>query len=174
MPKELPTPNKHCEWCNRANQTTWMVISISIFWNKCTNIACYCIYCYWGPHMFVRHSPSLCERFLVSRAAVTGDAVVLGQLSGSMDGWSGSTVMKSFLWLSNHVGPASLPHSCSSSLVLRAVGRVEMVWKGKWRLALWLFWHTIQALTAQFSAQVIPVQNNRIWLWLNRTFLRLL
>ncbi len=127
-----------------------------------------------GPHMCVRHSPSLCERFLASRAAVTGDAVVLGQLSGSMDGWSGSTVMKSFLWLSYHVGPASLPRSRSSSLVLRAVGRVEMVWKGKWRLALWLFWHTIQALTAQFSAQVIPVQNNRIWLWLNRTFLRLL
>ncbi len=115
-----------------------------------------------------------CVRFLVSRAAVTGDAVVLGLLSGSMDGWSGSTVMKSFLWLSNHVGPASLPRSRSSSLILRAVGRVEMVWKGKWRLALWLFWHTIQALTAQFSAQVIPVQNNRIWLWLNRTFLRLL
>lgn len=57
--------------------------------------------------------------------------------------------------------------SCSRS---RAMGRVEMVWKGKWRLVLWLFWHTSQALTAQFSAQVIPVQNNRIWLWLHINF----
>lgn len=42
---------------------------------------------------------TVCERFLISRAAVTRDAVVLGQLSGSMDGWSESTVMKSFLML---------------------------------------------------------------------------
>lgn len=62
----------------------------------------------------------MCERFLISRAAVTRDAVVLGQISGSMDGWSESRVMKSFLMLPMTVESceAHFPHSLSLSLSL--------------------------------------------------------
>jgi len=57
--------------------------------------------------------------------------------------------------------------SCEALTLSRSLapGQVEMVWKGKWRLALWLFWHTSQELTSLNC--VSPVWIFILWLQMN-------